>query len=83
MNSIPASVVRERWLQTLSAARLQPIAITQPERSAVVMLDVDLAHRALSALEDAEDGAAAEAARAEIRAGAPTITLADLVAELR
>jgi hypothetical protein len=83
MNSIPASVVRERWLQTLSVARLQPITITQPGRSAVVMLDVDLAHRALSALEDADDGAAAEEVRAEIRAGARTTALADLVAELR
>lgn len=83
MNSIPVSVVREHWLQNLSAARLQPIAITQPGRSAVVMLDADLAHRALSALEDAEDAAAAEAARAEIRAGAPTTALADLITELR
>jgi hypothetical protein len=83
MNSIPASVVCERWPQTLSAARLQPIAITQPGRRAVVMLDAGLAHRALSALEDAEDGAAAEAARAETRAGAPTTALADLIAELR
>ena len=82
MNTIPATVARQRWAQTLDEARREPVTITQHGRGTVVILDADMALRALAALEDAEDAAAAEAARAETEAGAPTTSLADLAAEL-
>ncbi len=65
MDSIPAAEARKRWSETIDAARLAPVAITRNGRDAAVLMDASLAARALTALEDAEDVAAVEAARAE------------------
>ena len=47
-----------------------------------MILDIEVAHRALRALEDAEDAAAADAAAAAIEAGEDTVPLEDMAREL-
>ena len=47
-----------------------------------MVLDVEIAHRALRALEDAEDAAAADVAAAAIEAGEDTVPLEDMAREL-
>ncbi len=65
MESIPAAEARQRWSETIDAARLAPVAITRNGRELAVLMDASLASRALAALEDAEDMSAVDAARAE------------------
>lgn len=65
MTSISAAEARHQWSETIDAARRAPVAITRHGRETVVLMDVKLAKRALAALEDTEDLAALEAARAE------------------
>jgi len=82
MTSIPATQARQRWAETMDAARREPVTITQHGRGSVVLLDAVVARRALAALEDAEDAALADAALAEIDAGGETVTLEQIAAEL-
>lgn len=82
MNLISATVARQRWAQTLDASRYAPISITSHGRTVAVVMDPDLARRALEALEDLEDIADADAALAEVAAGAPTYSLAEIAEEL-
>ena len=80
--TIPASEARQNWAETLQSAAQEPVTITQHGRDSVVIMDAALAERALTALEDAQDIAAAQAARAEMEAGATTIPLEEFAAEL-
>jgi prevent-host-death family protein len=82
MSSIPATEARQKWAQTLDRAHREPVTITQHGRDSVVLLDAAVAKRALAALEDAEDIAAADAARAEMDAGESSIALDDIAREL-
>lgn len=82
MTSIPATEARQRWAQTLQSAQRGPVVISQHGRDSVVIMEVEVARRALDALEAAEDAAAAEAALAEVDAGAPSVRLEELAAEL-
>jgi prevent-host-death family protein len=82
MTSLPATEARQRWAQTLENAHREPVTITQHGRASVVLLDSALAARALAALEDAEDAAAADAAMAETEGGAPVVSLHDIAEEL-
>lgn len=82
MDTIPATQARQRWAQTLDAARLNPLTITEHGRETVILMDVALGRRALQALEDAEDAAAASAARAAIQQGESTVSLSDITQEL-
>lgn len=82
MMTIPATEARQKWAQTLESAHREPVTITQHGRDSVVMLDAEVAKRALAALEDVQDVAAADAAMAEIDAGVPTISLEEIAAEL-
>ena len=61
-DSVTAAQARRHWSETIDFARKQPVSITRNGRDAVVLMDADLAARALEALEDAEDLAAAQAA---------------------
>lgn len=79
---IPATQARQRWAQTMDSARRSPVTITDHGRESVMVLDVEVAHRALQALEDAEDAAAADAALAAIEAGEETVPLEDVAREL-
>ena len=76
MIRIPATQARQRWAQTMDSARRNPVTITDHGRETVMGLGVEIAHRALRALEDAEDAAAA------IEAGEETVPLEDMAREL-
>jgi prevent-host-death family protein len=78
MTSISAAEARQQWSETIDAARRAPVAITRHRRETVVLMDAKLARRALAALEDTQDLAALEAARAE----GGSIPWADVRAEL-
>lgn len=82
MVSIPATAARQRWAQTLDAARREPVTITEHGRAAVVVMDVELSERALAALEDAQDAAAAREAADAIAQGEEPVPLEDLAREL-
>ncbi|SDY54586.1 type II toxin-antitoxin system prevent-host-death family antitoxin [Herbiconiux ginsengi] len=79
MRYIPASDARQRWAETLDGARREPVTITQHGRGTVMILDVEVGERALAALEDAEDVAAAQAALVEDE---PRVSLEEIAKEL-
>lgn len=66
----------------MDSARRNPVTITDHGRETVMVLHIEIAHRALRALEDAEDAAAADAAAAAIEAGEDTVPLEDMAREL-
>jgi prevent-host-death family protein len=82
MMSIPATEARQKWAQTLQLALREPVTITQHGRASVVLLDAEVARRALEALEDAQDIADAKAAEAEMAAGGVPVSLDDIAKEL-
>lgn len=82
MTTIPATEARQKWAQTLDRAHREPVTITQHGRNSVVLLDAAVAARALAALEDAEDAAAADAAHREMDAGEASIPLDEIAREL-
>lgn len=82
MTVVTATTARQRWAETIDSARREPVTITEHGRETVVVMDVDLSRRALAALEDAEDAAAAGRALAAIEAGEATVPLADVAREL-
>lgn len=82
MASIPATQARQRWAQTLDAARRAPVTVTEHGRPTVTIMDVELGRRALQALEDAEDAAAAAEAEAAVAAGEETVSLDEVAREL-
>ncbi len=82
MTAIPATQARQRWAQTLDAARLAPVTITEHGRETVTLMDVELGRRALLALEDAEDAAAAAEAEAAVAAGEEAVSLDEVAREL-
>jgi prevent-host-death family protein len=65
MDGISAAEARRHWSETIDSALRAPLSISRHGRRAVVLMDAALAARALAALEDAEDVAALQAARAE------------------
>lgn len=82
MTAIPATQARQRWALTLETARRAPVTITEHGRETVTIMDVELGRRALQALEDAEDAAAAAEAEAGVAAGEDTVSLEDVAREL-
>ncbi len=82
MFSLPASEARQRWSDLLDHAHREPVSITIRGREQVVVLDAELAHRALAALEDATDRAAVDAVRADLEDDAETLPLAEVAREL-
>ena len=64
-STVSAAEARQHWSETIDSARRAPVSITRNGRDAVVLMDAELAARALTALEDDADRAALEAARAE------------------
>lgn len=80
--SLPASEARQRWSDLLDHAHREPVGITIRGRERVVVLDADLAHRALAALEDATDRAAVDTVRADLEDDPATLPLADVAREL-
>jgi prevent-host-death family protein len=82
VTKIPATAARQRWAQTLDAARREPVTITEHGRETVMLLDIEVAQRALRALEDAEDAAAAAEVEAAVAGGESTVPLEDVAREL-
>lgn len=82
MTAIPATQARQRWAQTIDAARRAPVTVTEHGRATVTIMDVELGRRALQALEDAEDAAAAAEADAAVAAGEETVSLDEVAREL-
>lgn len=82
MNEVSATVARQRWAETLDSARREPVRVLSHGRTVAVVMDPELAERALQALEDLEDMAAADRALAVTEAGEPTYSLKDVAAEL-
>ena len=82
MKQIPATQARQRWAQTIDDAHRGPVSITEHGRESVILLDAEVAHRALQALEDAQDAAAAAAAEQALQDGEQTVTLDEIRREL-
>lgn len=82
MTVIPATQARQRWAQTIDHARREPVTISEHGRETVVVMSVELSRRALAALEDAQDAAAADEAAAAIENGEATVPLDDVAREL-
>jgi prevent-host-death family protein len=82
MNTISSTQARQNWADTIEAARIEPVTITDHGRKTVTIMDAELADRALEALEDAIDVAEAEKRMARRRAGEKTYTLEELSAKL-
>lgn len=82
MYSLPASEARQRWSDLIDHAHREPVGITVRGREQVVVLEADLARRALAALEDAADRAAVDVARAELADDPETLPLEDVAREL-
>lgn len=79
MSELTSTEARQRWAETLDAAKQGPVRITSHGREVAVVMSVELADRALAALEDAMDVAAAEAALAD---PSPRVALEDVAREL-
>jgi len=77
-----ATQARQRWAETVDAARREPVTVTEHGRETVTIMDAELARRALEALDDADDARAAADALSAIEEGEPTIPLEDLAREL-
>ena len=77
-----ATQARQRWAETVDAARLEPVTVTEHGRETVTIMDAELARRALEALDDADDARAAADALSAIEEGEPTIPLEDIAREL-
>lgn len=79
MTAVSSTRARQRWAETLEAARSSPVRIRVHGRDVAVLMNAELADRALAALEDQEDTRAAEAALAD---EGPWVTLEELASEL-
>ena len=79
MASITATDARQRWAETLDAAKRAPVRISSHGRDVAVVMSVDLAERALAALQDMMDIEAAEAALMDPE---PMMSLKDVAREL-
>ena len=77
-----ATQARQRWAETVDAARREPVTVTEHGRETVTIMDAELARRALEALDDADDARAAAEALSAIEEGETTIPLEDLAREL-
>jgi antitoxin StbD len=79
MRSVSSNEARHHWAEPLDAVRSEPVTISRRGRDVAAVVDVDFYRRAVEALEDAEDVAAAKAARQE---NEPTVSHEALMAEL-
>jgi prevent-host-death family protein len=82
MNSVSSSHARQNWAETVEAAKIEPLIITDHGRPTVAVMDADLAKLALQVLEDSRDIERATAALEEYRADGVSYSLEDVAAEL-
>lgn len=81
MNSVTSSHARQHWAETVEAARLEPLIITDHGRPTVAVMDAELAALALQVLEDSRDVERATAALEEYRQDGIAHSLDDVAAE--
>lgn len=79
---MPVTEARGRLSQVVDMAFREPVHLTRHGQQAVVIISAAEYERMMEAVEDLEDIRAADEAMAEIRAGAPTFTLDEVMAEL-
>lgn len=82
MNTISSTQARQNWADTIEAARIEPVTITDHGRKTVTIMDAELAKLALQVLEDSRDAEEAMKRLKAVDAGEPTFTLEELAAEL-
>jgi prevent-host-death family protein len=82
MNLISSTQARQNWADTIEAARIEPVTITDHGRKTVTIMDAELARLALQVLEDSRDIEIAEKRIAAMRNGERTYTTEELAAEL-
>ena len=82
MNTISSTQARQNWADTIEAARIEPVTITDHGRKTVTIMDAALAKLALQVLEDSRDIELAEKRSAATSNGEPTLTTEQLMAEL-
>ena len=82
MNSVTSSHARQNWAETVEAAKLEPLIITDHGRPTVAVMDASLAKLALQVLEDSRDIERATAALEEYRTDGVSYSLEDVAAEL-
>lgn len=82
MNLISSTQARQNWADTIEAARIEPVTITDHGRKTVTIMDAKLAKRALQALEDLMDFKEASKSMARVEQGEKTYTLEELAKKL-
>jgi prevent-host-death family protein len=73
---------RERFSEVVDTAEREPVFLTKHGQRHAVLLSADQYERMVELVEDAEDLNAADAARAEIENGQPTIPWEDVKRDL-
>lgn len=73
---------RERFSEVVETAGREPVFLTRHGQRHAVVISAEQYQRLLELVEDAEDLASADAAMAEIEAGAPTIPWEDVKRDL-
>jgi len=73
---------RERFSEVVETAEREPVFLTKHGQRQAVVLSADQYERMVEHVEDAEDLNAADAARAEIEGGQPTIPWDDVKRDL-
>jgi prevent-host-death family protein len=81
MNSVTSSHARQNWAETVEAAKIEPLIITDHGRPTVAVMDAALAKLALQVLEDSRDIERATAALEEYRNDGVSYSLEDVAAE--
>jgi prevent-host-death family protein len=81
MNYVTSSHARQHWAETVEAARLEPLIITDHGRPTVAVMDAELAALALQVLEDSRDVERATSALEEYRHDGVAHSLDDVAAE--
>ena len=69
MDTVTATHARQRWAETLDRAKRQGVTITEHGRPTIMVLELDYARRAISALEDQAGSVRAATERAETPPG--------------
>jgi prevent-host-death family protein len=82
MNLISSTQARQNWADTIEAARIEPVTITDHGRKTVTIMDAELAKLALQVLEDSRDAEEAMKRLKDVEDGEPTFTLEEVAAEL-
>lgn len=77
--TMTAADFRARIGEAMDASQREPVTLTHRGRPRAVLVSAELYERAMAALEDVEDLAAAAAARDDTE---PTVTQAELLADL-